>query len=573
MNSNSTIPPAAHLERYSIVPVGVARQTPGTAWLPGCGTVRLQAPGVAADVVLDYGRTQVGRISLTVRGRGMLRLRYGEDLEEAQVIDDPYAASSWYALPKEDVELTGGIQALGCSGRRAWRFLTLHLDAGGECEVLGLRAEGAQAPFNVVGSFNCSDPDLERIWEISEHTLRLCRQRYIEDGVKRDGLLWAGDYRVAFLASILLDPDPALPAACLRMMAASRRPDGRLPACAIRGGGGWSRDELPYLSSGLVDPNGFLGNWVLVNYEADFVASLYEYALYTGDLDLVDKLWPEAKDILAGVIATDLSTLPDEARMIDLYTDTRPDIGDMIKLHAALEMQVAEALLHAGRLAGLLGDEAGARHYQVEYRRRVDTWKGERRSAALANWNPLDAAILAEALAGGYAGDTIADLRGRGVQIPRSGFAAFWHFTALWKLGHDRLAMEHLKSWYAPMLKSRATTTWEVSQPEWDRLRFRRDIPPYSHAHSWSAGPCWLFPAYILGIQPITPGFGEVRVAPQASGLEWARGTVPTPHGPIELELDFSQARGRVVLPESVTARLPDGEGCTGGRESIFTLS
>ncbi len=501
------------LECRRALPAGLACPADGHTFRPEAGRGSLRAAAGPLDLVLDYGRTQVGSVMLRVRGHGTLRLRYGEDLEEALVVDDPYPATSWYVLPKDDAALTGDVQEVRSAGRRAWRFLNLHLDAGGACDILALEAGSEHAPFNVAGSFACSDPDLERIWRISEHTLRICRQRYIEDGVKRDGLLWAGDYRVAFLASILLDPDPALPAACLRMMAASRRPDGRLTACAIRGGGAWDPPRMPYLTPGLVAPDGFLGNWVLVNYEADFVAGLYEYALYTGDLALARELWP-----------------------IDLYTDTRPDTGDMIKLHAVLEMQVAEALLQAARLADLLGDGDSAQEYRAEHRRRTGRWRRERRVAAFANWNPLDAAILADGIAGETAAEAIADLAGRGVQLPRSGFTAFWHFAALWKAGHDRPALEHLRRWYAPMLKSGATTTWEVSQPEWDHLPFRRDIPANSHAHSWSAGPCWLFAAHILGVQPAAPGFREVRISPQASGLEWARGTVPTPHGPIRVE-------------------------------------
>lgn len=540
-----------------IHPIGFATAVEGQAFRLETGTGRLATAVNPLDLVLDYGRTQVGQVELKVRGHGVLRLRYGEDLEEALVVDDPYPSTFWYVLPKDDFELTGDVQEVRCAGRRAWRFLNVHLDAGGDCEILSLRAESVHAPFNVRGAFHCSDPELERIWQISEHTLRICRQRYIEDGVKRDGLLWAGDYRVAFLASIMLDPDPALSATCLRMMAASRRPDGRMSACAILGGGAWRPTDMPYLSPGLVDPDGFLGNWILVNYESDFVASLYEYALYTGDRDLPRELWPVARQILDGVAATDLRVLPDAERGLDFLTDTRPDVGDMLKLHAALEMQVAEALAVAASLADLLADEPYARKCRAEHQRRVAAWRDQWRIAEFANWNPLDTAVLAEALTEPVAKAAVAALAARQVELPRCGFTAFWHWTALWRLGCDRLALEHLRRWYAPMLRAGATTTWEVSQPEWAALRFRRDIPTYSHAHSWSAGPCWLFPTQILGVRPTALGFGEIHVAPQASGLKWAQGIVPTPHGNIEIELDFDRAHGRLTLPDAVTAVIP----------------
>ena len=44
-----------------------------------------------------------------------------------------------------------------------------------------------------LGSFSCSDPLLNRIWETGAYTVHLNMQQYIWDGVKRDRLVWIGD--------------------------------------------------------------------------------------------------------------------------------------------------------------------------------------------------------------------------------------------------------------------------------------------------------------------------------------------------------------------------------------------
>ena len=56
-----------------------------------------------------------------------------------------------------------------------------------------------------------------------------------------------------------------------------------------------------------------------------------------------------------------------------------------------------------------------------------------------------------------------------------------------------------------------------------------------SHPDTAIAG---LFSAYVLGVTPTAPGFRRFAVNPQAAGLTWAEGVVPTPHGDIALRWD-----------------------------------
>ncbi len=41
---------------------------------------------------------------------------------------------------------------------------------------------------------------------------------------------------------------------------------------------------------------------------------------------------------------------------------------------------------------------------------------------------------------------------------------------------------------------------------------------------------------YTLGVTPAEPGYTAARVAPRLGRLAWVKGTVPTPHGLIEVE-------------------------------------
>ena len=71
------------------------------------------------------------------------------------------------------------------------------------------------------------------------------------------------------------------------------------------------------------------------------------------------------------------------------------------------------------------------------------------------------------------------------------------------------------------------------------------------------------FHSKILGVSATAPGFGAVRIKPRACGLDWARGSVCTPRGMIEVS--WQQTGGAFALqvksPEKTPTEivLPDG--------------
>jgi hypothetical protein len=58
-----------------------------------------------------------------------------------------------------------------------------------------------------------------------------------------------------------------------------------------------------------------------------------------------------------------------------------------------------------------------------------------------------------------------------------------------------------------------------------------------THAHGWSCTPTRDMLIYTLGVLPAEPGFARARISPRIGRLEWAKGRVPTPSGPILVEM------------------------------------
>jgi len=81
------------------------------------------------------------------------------------------------------------------------------------------------------------------------------------------------------------------------------------------------------------------------------------------------------------------------------------------------------------------------------------------------------------------------------------------------------------------------------------------DEPSRSDCHAWSSHPLYHLRASLLGIQPASPGFQTVRIAPQPGNLQNAKTILPHPLGDIRVEMSFQQKNcsGEVHLPPGIT--------------------
>jgi hypothetical protein len=142
-------------------------------------------------------------------------------------------------------------------------------------------------------------------------------------------------------------------------------------------------------------------------------------------------------------------------------------------------------------------------------------------------------------------------LAGRGMQC--SVYAAQYLMEGLFETGKDEeaaalMTAKNDRSW-RHMVESGATITWEA----WDqKYKSNQDWN-----HAWGAAPANLLPRYILGVEPLTPGWKMVRIRPNIAGLSFAKGRVPTPRGAIELSWTYSNSFVlSIFLPETMKARV-----------------
>ena len=551
-----------------------------TACLTGGET--LFTPGAQpASLVLDFGEELVGILEITVEAESAttVELIEGEDLEEALLVKDPFPSEHWYHQPRDVLSLQPGAQAVRNQGRRAFRYVNILVHGPGRLRLRRAQMTLEHAPVAELGSFSCSDALLNDAWSISRRTMKLCMQGFYEDGIKRDGMLWIGDYRVEFLCAHYLFGDAALARRSLEMFAQCRHENGSLSAVALLAGG-HMYPRISYLGD-LATPGG-LHQWVLDNYCADFVCGIWEYVLHTGDTALARELAPVVHGVLDFLSQVDLAVTKGGKTFI---TDNQPDDKDWWGSRSALAYQIAAAFADGAKLADLLGAGPRADRYRTGHRTRLpqaaakfgDPAQAECRDdfgpGPTRSWHAHAAAFLAGALTSTEL-RTIYPLLQQDAKVrrPMAGFMEFYLLQAWMDAGLVREALDEMRSYYGQMLRSGATTTWELvdrREPGIDHIV----AAGRSHCHGWSAGPANLLPAKILGVTPTAPGYREVSIRPALGDLTWAKGEIPTPHGQIRVSLT-GPTTGEVTLPAGVTGTLQIAGRAplrlTGGRTHPF---
>jgi len=85
-----------------------------------------------------------------------------------------------------------------------------------------------------------------------------------------------------------------------------------------------------------------------------------------------------------------------------------------------------------------------------------------------------------------------------------------------------------------------------------------------SDSHAWSAHPAYDLLTVVAGIEPASPGFASVKIAPHLGDLQQLAAEFPHPQGTIKVQLarEGSGLKGTVTLPAGV-----EGTFVSQGRE------
>ncbi len=473
------------------------------------------------------------------------------------VRDDCSRANSAFWGPYDTIIATGEEQSLSPFWYRAFRFVRVEFPADAELEILHFEYSFYHYPLDSAGQFECSDTRFNQMWAISRNTVLCCMREMYMDCPFYEQQQYQMDSALEMLYTMRMSADLRMPYQSLLDLGHSQLADGMLQA--------------NYPSTKVQIIPGFSLFWVLM---------LRDYLRYGGreqkELDRVrDLLGTMQKTLDAfesyiteeGLVGATpywqfVDWVPTWHNGVPTGGLEKPVTVTCLMYAAALKAgaeicerfgrvgQVSDYLLRAEQMIGAVKrhcyDEAVGLFRDVQgldnYSQHTTLW-----------------AVLSEAVTGEEAGKLIDRTFDANASVPIrlcTFSMSHYMFRALEKAGRYQYAARQLEGWQK-MLDLHCTT-WCENPDE-----------PRSECHGWSSAPIYEFSAMVLGVCPTADGYRSVRIQPYADsyGLDWAKGTVPTPAGVIAVswEKKNGQFIMTVEIPEGVPGEivLPDGTALT----------
>jgi hypothetical protein len=491
----------------------------------------------APSLLLDFGREVAGRLLVESASSTdtTLSIAYGESEIEALATGLTPGQQGGNYLGTNLLEVPAAGVARG--PKSGFRYVRIRFLRGASVTAFkSIRVEGIYYPVTYAGSFESSDPLLNRIWETGAYTAHLCMQDGIWDAVKRDRGRWAGDLDVEGRVISSVFGDRSLMEETLHALAPS---------------GGGHVNGIP-------------------SYSALWITSLASLYQSSGDKAFLASEHDDLLRILGAMDASlDARGLFDNAKHQWLFVDWAPGLYAYTpEARIGTQLQYIRGYRAAAALLRDIDDVPNARRYETQAARAfaaLHTLRDANGATYGSTWqlNALAALTDDPSTKPALWDNVLAHVKqdGPSDQVI-SPYFNMYVLDAMAAVGHQREALDWIRAYWGGMLAEGATSFWESYDLRWPKTNPHLSLQAdgtsgyfVSMAHGWSSGPTAWLSENVLGITPGSPGYDTVNIRPQLLGLQYAQGAVPTPHGIIAIGID--QQKGiDLDLPAGVTANV-----------------
>lgn len=530
---------------------------PESAWLPVW-------EGYDCELTIDFGKERSGFIGFEIDApAGTVVDVYGVEYMNEGYTQHTYGLDNTFRYI-----CRAGKQSYLSPVRRGFRYLFFTVRGNtAPVKLHEVYVHQSNYPVADIGSFHSSDPLLNEIWEISRHTTRLCMEDTFVDCPAYEQVYWVGDSRNEALVNYYVFGADEIVKRCLKLVPGSAE---RSPLYL---------DQVP-------------SSWdsVIPNWTFFWIIACAEYTAHTGDTGFARDIWPAVRDTLVHYLALlDHSGLLDiEAwNLLDWAPIDQPNKGIVTHQNLFLVKALQQAVLLAAEAGGTAEAEAAGyieradqltaainRHLWDEQRQAyIDCIHSDGRRSTVFSMQTQVVAYLC-----GTGDDVRSSILEGYLLSPPPGFVqigspfmSFFYYEALLKAELPQLMLEDIRKNYGAMLDYGATTCWEM-YPSFSENRANPNQLTRSHCHAWSAAPGYFLGESLLGIKRLDTGWHSVLIAPQPSGLKWAKGRVPLPqsgHIAVSWKLTGNHMLLNVEAPDDLILDIRFPEGVTGEAELI----
>ncbi len=468
--------------------------------------------------ILDFGVEIQGSIEIVTSKAnpsptGKIRVQFGESVSETMSDVGEDGATNDHAIRDFETILPRlGRIVIGESGFRFVRITLLDDDAQIQFKEINAVLNYREIPY--LGSFQCNDEKLNKIWMTGAYTVHLNMQNYLWDGVKRDRLVWVGD----------MHPE----------------------VMTINSVFGYN-DVVPK-SLDFVKNATPLPNWMnnISSYSLWWILIQRDWFLYNGNLEYLK----EQEDYLVKLLHQ-LTTNIDE-NGVEKMEEERfldwPSSENKEAIHAGLQSLLLMSFKAGEQLCHTLGNkeiELLCQNYASKLKQHVPDMANSKQAAALLALSGLVSPEKANA-----------DILSKDGVHRMSTFYGYYMLMARAMAGDYQGALDNIREYWGGMLDLGATTFWEDFDIDWMKNAARIDeiVPEgkvdvhksygnycykqfrHSFCHGWASGPTPWLTQYVLGVNVLEPGCKKIKIDPHLGDLKWVKGSFPTPYGVLYIE-------------------------------------
>lgn len=436
---------------------------------------------------------------------------------------------------------------------RSFRFVRVEFEDP-DFEMIEFTYGNYHYPLDKAGSFECSNPRYNEMWEISRNTVLCCMHEMYVDCPYYEQQQYDMDSALEMLFTMRMSGDLRMPIKSITDFAHSQMADGMLQA------------NYPSVMVQIIPD--FTLFWVLMlrdylRYAGTSDAELARVRSFTGTVDkALESFEPYmTNDGLIGVTPY--------WHFVDWVPGWHIGVpnGGFNEPITVTSFMYAAALKAAAEICDTVGRPGLASDYRARasimldnvqkhcYDEEIGLYRNTPSTKEYSQHTTLWA-ILSGAVTGEEAGALMDRTFDGHVPVSVCSFSMNHYMFRALELAnrYNEYAPKQLAGWET-MLNWHCTTWCE--NPD----------SPRSECHGWSSAPIYEFSAMVLGVYPTDNGYKSVRIKPivDCYDLDWAKGTVPTPYGCISVSWEKMDQKVilDITLPENgevdCEVLLPDG--------------
>jgi alpha-L-rhamnosidase len=500
-----------------------------------------------AELVYDLGEQNIGYYSFEIES-------------DAGVAIDFYSVE--YIDSNGNVQFTGahrngmtyitkaGINSFVSLNRRAGRYIFLRFNYQKKpLKINYFKLIESTYPAEYKGTFKCSDENLNRIWDISAHTLKLCMEDTFTDCPLYEQTLWVGDARNESLFAYGVFGAADLAKRCI-VLAAQSLERFKMVGC-----------QVPSSWHCILPAWSFL--WGI---------SVWEYYWYSKDKLFLIEIWP--------IVIKNLEGAAQFINKDGLFSGDFWNLFDWAGIDQNHETVLHNSMFMVGAIDAAIkcGKELD-KHLELKWLEELkinlcasinNYWQNSKKSYpdSIHEDGVISDSISQHtnflSLLYDIAGDANKDdIFNNAVNPPAemikvgSPFAIFFMYEMFDKFERPDLIVKSIYENYMPMLKLGATAVWE-SFPT--GTLGSESSPTRSHCHAWSSAPLYFFNRVILGIRQIAVGCEAFEISPYIENLDWANGSFLTPRGLVKVSWEKINEKLKVKIsaPDGINVKFKD---------------